>query len=156
MSSSGAVLLFSCAALLAIAWLDYQTLRIRNVHVFGLGFIYLLYGIASNWQSLPGDALAGVLLFLIGFVLWLARLQGGGDVKLAFMIGLFIGFGALPGYALLLLIATVALYLLLRLGRRHSKAGSRLFELSQGGQAPFSLPMIAAALPIILSRALDI
>ncbi len=98
---------------------------------------------------------AGILLFAIGFVFWFLGMQGAGDAKLALPIGLFVGVGGLPVYAGLLILVSLLLLVLLRsrIGQGgRSAVAVRLDELRRDQRIPYSLPMIGAALPVLILR----
>lgn len=118
-----------CGVFIVIAVLDWRTRRIPNVLLFSLGAIALLINILH--PETLGITLLGGVFGLAPFALaaWLRPAElGGGDVKLAAVIGLCVGFpnvvwvllvGALSGGA-------VALALLL------SKRGTMKTEIAYG------------------------
>ncbi|MDT8327017.1 MAG: hypothetical protein RQ750_06485 [Roseovarius sp.] len=147
--------LVAIAGFCHVARLDFLTLKIRNTAVLALCGLYVLWAAAGGFQSLRLDLVAGGLLFLIGLVMWFARLMGAGDVKLYFPLGLFIGFDLLGWYAILLLVASVLFMAALALAGR-SRAGSgivaRLRDLRETRKLPYAVPMVMAGAPVIVMR----
>lgn len=91
--------------LLAIAWIDLDTRTIPDVFTIpgvGLGLAASLFGPPGLVASLLGAAAGGASLWLVGYAYERATGvpgMGGGDVKLAAMMGAFLGaagvFGAI-------------------------------------------------------------
>jgi leader peptidase (prepilin peptidase)/N-methyltransferase len=91
--------------LLAIAWIDLDTRTIPDVFTIpgvGLGLSASLFGPPGLGPALLGAAAGGASLWLVGYVYQRAAGvpgMGGGDVKLAAMMGAFLGaagvFGAI-------------------------------------------------------------
>lgn len=163
MAAAQVIILWLCLAFLAvIAWRDFLTYRIRNQDVLILlGLVILL--ILAQWaqgetaQILP-DLLAGALMFVLGFTMWLAGAMGAGDVKLYFPLGMLVGWALLPIYVVFLLLASVLMLLAVWLGRRfprdHGKVYARLTEIARAGKVPYGVPMALAAMLTLLPRAL--
>lgn len=92
-------------ALLAVAWIDLDTRTIPDVVTIpgvGLGLAASLFGPPGIGAALLGAAVGGASLWLVGFAYERATGvpgMGGGDVKLAAMMGAFLGaagvFGAI-------------------------------------------------------------
>jgi leader peptidase (prepilin peptidase)/N-methyltransferase len=92
-------------ALLAVAWIDLDTRTIPDVFTIpgvGLGLAASLFGPPGIGAALLGAAAGGVSLWLVGYAYERATGvsgMGGGDVKLAAMMGAFLGaagvFGAI-------------------------------------------------------------
>lgn len=112
---------------------------------------YLTWATLTGFTTIIGDVIAGAVLFLIAFILWLFRMMGAGDVKLYAALGMFIGFDYLSLYAVLLLLVSV-LFVVLIQSTRLLKSGGRLNEIRTSGKAPYSVPMCFAAIPAILLR----
>ncbi|MBB6224931.1 Flp pilus assembly protein protease CpaA [Rhizobium leguminosarum] len=55
-------------------------------------------------SGIGGDVGAGLLMFMLGVVLWAFRLFGAGDAKLFLPIGLFVGWHEMLPFAFLLLV----------------------------------------------------
>ncbi len=91
--------------LLAVAWIDLDTRTIPDVFTIpgvGLGLAASLFGPPGLGASLLGAAAGGASLWLVGYAYERATGvpgMGGGDVKLAAMMGAFLGaagvFGAI-------------------------------------------------------------
>lgn len=141
------------AYMCVIAWNDVRALKIRNFSVAVLILLFLLHSIMMRFHGLPGDLMAGILLFIIGLGLWLARGMGAGDVKLMFVIGLFTGYFALPVFGILLLLTSILLYILITICARFEFAtgvGGRLARMKQDGKVPYAVPLTLAAIPSML------
>ena len=77
------------AWVLAVALWDLRTRRIPNLLiVVGLGLGLLLAGIQGTW---PAALWGGGLAFGLGIIPFALRALGGGDVKAAIVVGLFVG-----------------------------------------------------------------
>ena len=112
---SGRTLVF--LLLIAAAWTDYRVRRIPNavcVAMFVTGLLW--HGTAIDGDGLFASSLAGglglsasalgALAAFVGRVpLYLVRVLGAGDVKLATAIGAWVGWQALLPWALLVMIA---------------------------------------------------
>lgn len=141
--------------LLWIAFVDFQKLKITNRSVLVLIAAYVLWSALNSFQGLVPDLVAGVLLFLIGLVMWLLRAMGAGDVKLYFAVGLYVGFHYLLIYASFLVITSFCFFIVIFLARRSSwtgRLGTRLREIAVSGKAPYAVPIVGAAVPAILIR----
>lgn len=144
------------ALMLRIAWLDFQTMRIRNSDVI------VLLGVAlSLWASLTGardfwDLAAGGLLFVLGFTFWYFRLMGGGDAKLFLPLGILVGWNGLAVFGLMLLPASIASLMLLRALRTYLPLTSvfaiRAHEIASQRGMPYAVPLLLASVPAIMPR----
>ncbi|NRB16408.1 MAG: prepilin peptidase [Rhodobacteraceae bacterium] len=149
------VVLLAVALLLYIAWYDFWHLKIRNGAVLLLLALYAIWLLLGGVQSWAGDLGTGLILFLIGFVMWRARMMGGGDVKLYFALGLFMGFANLGLFAIGLLLTSLLFLLALRLaagGKGNGYILCRLRVIGDSGRAPYAVPLCLAAIPVILLR----
>ncbi|MCL2166330.1 MAG: prepilin peptidase, partial [Clostridiales bacterium] len=105
--------------LLGAAGTDLAWRRIPNSFTcIGLGAFVLLAGwlcCRGNAEAASGCLLAGALAFFLHLVPYMFHVMGAGDVKLAFVVGLLLGWEAWPGYmsvfCLLSLIVSGALLL---------------------------------------------
>ena len=142
--------------MLRIAWLDFQTMRIRNSDVI------VLLGVAlSLWASLTGardfwDLAAGGLLFVLGFTFWYFRLMGGGDAKLFLPLGILVGWNGLAVFGLMLLPASIASLMLLRAFRTYlpltSVLAIRAHEIASQRGMPYAVPLLLASVPAMIPR----
>lgn len=143
---------------LYIGWRDFQTLRIRNVHVGALIAIFALYSLSRGFEGIADAALAGAILFGISFVFWLFRAIGAGDVKLYLPLGLFVGFNGMMPYAVFLTLFSLVLLAIIKIGGRFSKGrtrfGQRLQELRAGGKVPYGVPMGLSAVCVMVGERL--
>lgn len=157
--------LWLCLGFLAvIAWRDFLTYRIRNQDVLILtcmvAVLVILRGLQGSMADLTPDLLAGVLLFVLGFVMWLLGAMGAGDVKLYFPLGVMVGWALLPIYVVFLLFASLLMLMAIWLGRRFPKEQgrlrARLTEIAQAKTVPYAVPMAIGATLTLLPQALPI
>lgn len=144
------------ALLVRIAWLDFQTMRIRNQDVI------VLLGVAlCLWASLTGgrdpwDLAAGGLMFVLGFTFWFFRLMGGGDAKLFLPLGILIGWNGLAPFALALVPASFLSLIALQMMRRYlpltSLLAIRAHEIASSRGVPYAVPLLLATVPALLPR----
>lgn len=157
------VMLWLCIGFLAlIAWRDFLTFRIKNRDVLILSGLVagllLLRGIETSLPALLPDLLAGILLFSLGFLMWLIGAMGAGDVKLYLPLGVLIGWALLPVYVVFLLVASVLMLVAVWLGRRfpsdRGRFRARLTEISRTKAVPYAVPMALGAILTLLPQAL--
>lgn len=158
------VMLWVCLGYLAvIAWRDFLTFRIRNrdVLIFSgmVAVLMLLRGLEGLPSGLVPDLLAGVLLFGLGFVMWIFGVMGAGDVKLYLPLGIMVGWMLLPVYVVFLLVASVLMLLAIWVGRRYpSDRGlvrARLTEIAATKGVPYAVPMAIGAILTLLPQAMQ-
>lgn len=125
--------LLSCLAIV-IAVIDIRCLKIPNsLILFGLLLTLAVKGLGAtqDWlNSVIGFGVGGMVLYLLGAIgKWLFRRQsmGGGDIKLAAVLGLFFGW---QGILLILWLASL-------LGAIFGIAGVCIGKLRIGAQIPF-------------------
>jgi prepilin peptidase CpaA len=155
------LVLWACLGfLLRIAWHDFQTFRIRNRDVVILSAMVALLLALRGFAGIWPDLLAGGLLFGLGFVLWLLRMMGAGDVKLYLPLGVLVGWALLPVYVVFLLIASLGLLLALWIARRAPSQGgpvrARLAQIAASGKVPYAVPMAIGAIVTLLPQAIAI
>jgi prepilin peptidase CpaA len=153
--------LWACLGfLLRIAWHDFRTFRIRNRDVLILSGMVMLLMLLRGFAGAMPDLLAGLLLFALGFVLWLLRMMGAGDVKLYLPLGVLVGWSLLPIYVVFLLIGSLGLILAIWAARRFpSDRGvirARLSEIAAAKSVPYAVPMAFGAIVTLLPRALGL
>ncbi|MBX4950555.1 pilus assembly protein CpaA [Rhizobium binae] len=163
--NSLSVLLFLYAA-----WTDFRTWKILNTVVLALMTLYALRAVVVLLGSddvgaalfaasgIGGDVGAGLLMFMLGVVLWAFRLFGAGDAKLFLPIGLFVGWHGMLPFSFLLLVLGIVTLLVLRLPvpRRVAHLGFfvRIDEIRTSRKIPYGVLMVFAllltlALPVI-------
>lgn len=128
-------------------------MKVRNKAVLVLLGLYLVHAALERFDALVGDLIAGGLLFVIGFAMWLAKGMGAGDAKLMLPIGLFAGYLSLPIFAILLLLNSVILFILINLAARVGGNGrfwQRLKRMKREGKVPYALPLVVAAVPSMI------
>jgi prepilin peptidase CpaA len=147
---------------LLAAWQDFRSWKIRNWTILALlaayaGFV-LVRWISGSFAGgvLLGEMGAGLLLFVLGFTLWMFGLFGAGDAKLLLPVGLFVGFSWLTPFALALMVAAVAVFLALRFPIPAIylvwPVVARLDEIRQTGKVPYGVVITAAALVAMYLR----
>lgn len=158
-----AVLLFLYAA-----WSDFQSWKIPNGVVLALVGLYAVNAVVAlltaddigaalfSSAGIGGHVGAGLLLFALGFVLWLFRLFGAGDAKLFLPIGLFIGWHGMLPFAIFLLIGGIVTLMILRLPMplqlAHFSVVMRLEEIRTTRKIPYGVIMVAATLTVMALR----
>lgn len=152
-------MLWLCFAFLTyVAWQDFLKLRIRNrdVAIFS-GMVLALLALRGFDGALP-DLMAGLLLFALGFVMWMLGAMGAGDVKLYLPLGVFVGWALLPLYVVFLMIGSVILLLVVLIARRfpsdRGRIRVRLTEIAASRTVPYAVPMVFGAVLTLLPRAL--
>lgn len=153
------LMIWLCFAFLAyVAWKDFLELRIRNrdVAIFS-GMVLLLLALRGFDGALP-DLMAGLLLFVLGFVMWMMGAMGAGDVKLYLPLGVFVGWALLPVYVVFLLIGSIILLGAVLLARRfpadRGRIRARLTEIAAARAVPYAVPMVFGAILTLLPGAL--
>ncbi|EGE56908.1 prepilin peptidase [Rhizobium phaseoli] len=155
--NSISVLLFLYAA-----WTDFRTWKIPNTIVLALVTLYALRAMVVIFGSedvgaalfassgIGGDVGAGLLMFMLGVVLWAFRLFGAGDAKLFLPIGLFVGWHGMLPFSFLLLVLGVVTLLVLRLPVplrvAHLAFFMRIGEIRASRKIPYGVLMVFAAL----------
>ena len=133
-------------ALLAIAWIDLDTRTIPDALTIpgvGLGLAASLFGPPGLGPALLGAAVGGTSLWLVGYAYERSTGvpgMGGGDVKLAAMMGAFLGMGGVFG----------AIFLASLLG---SVFGAALIALGRGSRRtaiPFGTFLAPSAIVLLL------
>ncbi|MFD1196042.1 prepilin peptidase [Seohaeicola saemankumensis] len=150
---------FCFGFLLYLAWQDFLTFRIRNrdVLIFS-GMVLALLALRGFEGALP-DVMAGLLLFGLGFVMWLLGAMGAGDVKLYLPLGVFVGWSMLPIYVVFLLLGSVLLLMSILAARRFpSEKGllrARLTKIARTKGVPYAVPMAFGAILTMLPHAIQ-
>ncbi len=133
------------ACLLAVALTDVRERRVPNVIVYPAVVLALGAALAQPdwWRYLLGGAVAALLLTIPIFIYGPER-AGMGDVKLAFLVGLILGFSAHLYWALIIGFGSGALAggIGILLGRLHRKS-----------TLPFGTFLALATLLVVLLRA---
>lgn len=133
-------------ALLAIAWIDLDTRTIPDALTIpgvGIGLAASLFGPPGLGAAILGAAVGGTSLWLVGYLYERSTGvpgMGGGDVKLAAMMGAFLGMGGVFG----------AIFLASLLG---SVFGAALIALGRGSRRtaiPFGTFLAPSAIVLLL------
>ncbi|NRP69596.1 hypothetical protein ILFOPFJJ_00468 [Ensifer psoraleae] len=158
-----AVLLFLYAA-----WSDFRSWKIPNAAILALVGLYAVNAAVAllmaedigaalfSSAGIGGDVGAGLLLFVLGFGLWLFRLFGAGDAKLFLPIGLFVGWHGMLPFAIFLLIGGVftilALKLPMPLQLAHLSFFTRIEEIRATRKIPYGVIMVFATIAALALR----
>ncbi|WP_331372341.1 prepilin peptidase [Sinorhizobium chiapasense] len=157
------VLLFLYAA-----WSDFRSWKIPNAAVLALVGLYAVNAAVAlmttddigaalfSFTGIGGDVGAGLLLFALGFALWLFRLFGAGDAKLFLPIGLFVGWNGMLPFAVFLLIGGIftmlALKLPMPLQLAHLSFFMRVEEIRATRKIPYGVIMVFATIAALTLR----
>ena len=147
LSLEGFVRAALCLFFMLVAVLDYDTQRIPNVLILPVGALALLAGILQRDALVPtllGGAFAFVPFALVG---WLRPHDlGGGDIKLAAVMGLVFGFPTIIWVLLFAVFAggLVALALLI------TKRGTAKMQIPYGPFLCAGAFIAAVAAPLVL------
>ncbi|MDK1389200.1 prepilin peptidase [Sinorhizobium sp. 8-89] len=158
-----AVLLFLYAA-----WSDFRSWKIPNATILALVGLYAVNAAVAllmaedigatlfSSAGIGGDVGAGLLLFVLGFGLWLFGLFGAGDAKLFLPIGLFVGWHGMLPFAIFLLIGGVftmlALKLPMPLQLAHLSFFTRIEEIRATRKIPYGVIMVFATIAALALR----
>ena len=136
-------------------WVILALLAVYGAHL-GVSALTELPGRFWSLDSLAGDAAAGGLLFVIGFVFWALGLFGAGDAKLLAAIGLYIGWSGMLPFAVLLgagaVIALIGLKFPIPQTLHVYALLARLDEIRSSGKVPYGVIMVPAAMIVIMQR----
>ena len=152
----------SVLVFLYAAWTDFRTWKIPNAVVLALVTLYALRAAAVMLGSedvgdalfassgIGGDLGAGLLMFMLGVVLWALRLFGAGDAKLFLPIGLFVGWHGMLPFSFFLLVLGIVTLLALRLPVplpvAHLAFFMRIAEIRASRKVPYGVVMVFAVL----------
>ncbi|MBX5104535.1 pilus assembly protein CpaA [Rhizobium lentis] len=144
------------------AWTDFRTWKIPNSLVLALVTLYAVRAVAELLGSedvgaalfassgIGGDVAAGLLMFMLGVMLWAFRLFGAGDAKLFLPIGLFVGWHGMLPFAVSLLVLGILTLLALRLPVplrvAHLAFFMRIEEIRASRKIPYGVIMVFAVL----------
>ncbi|MBJ3763661.1 prepilin peptidase [Maribius pontilimi] len=147
--------LASIVLLVWIAWRDIRTFTISNQLVLAFLLLYLpaqgFLGFPTLWQ----DLMAGGLLFVIGFMMWMLGVLGAGDSKLMLPLGLHLGYMGLAPFVVFLMVFSILFYLIITVSAfagAERGAFGWLAELKRSGRVPYGLPLAVAAVPVMALR----
>jgi prepilin peptidase CpaA len=148
------LLAISLLLLVYIAFQDFLTFRIRNVHVLTLLFLSLATLAADATSPWLPDVAAGAVLFVLGVAFWAVGMMGAGDAKLYFPLGLLVGWGGLAAFAVFLLAASMLFLLAVKLAvalpASQGKTRRRMHQIAEGQGVPYAVPMAAAAIAAVM------
>ena len=152
--------------LLASAVYDVAALRIPNVLCAAIAILFLVPTAASFWVGGTVNLAlehvgAGVLMFLIGWGLFVIGVMGGGDVKLLAATSIWVGFDLLLHHVVYIALLGLVVLVVLFSARFLAKIFMARLRIPQGRRFPVSLKpeegvpygvAISAAAIILLER----
>lgn len=148
-----------CLCLLIwIAVRDFRTLKVSNHSNLLLLAVYCVWLASRGFEAVETDLLVAVLFFGVALVMWLVKMMGAGDVKLYFVLALFIGIDGAAPYVLILLAISLVAFLFLKFwggGESTERQGAwvaRVTEFKKSGKLPYAVIMVASALGPICIR----
>jgi prepilin peptidase CpaA len=121
-------LFFALAALIAAA-VDYQTTKIPNVITVPILFFGLAYGFYTNGMNGLVNGVLGILVaFALFFPLFILKVMGAGDGKMAMALGAYLGWSLTIKFILMALIAGgISSLLIVVLNGRYKKLFEELY-----------------------------
>lgn len=143
--------------LIWIAAHDGRHFRIRNASVLMCLGLYGVVQVATGFPDPVGDLIAGGLLFVVGFVIWLLRGLGAGDVKLMLPLGLHLGYFGLAPFAVFLTAVSLLMFLAIQGFSRlvpNSRVGGWFLDMRQKGRVPYGIVLVLASLPVLVVKLL--
>src|SRR5688572_23720205 len=134
--------------------MDFFYLKIPNRDLTAL----LGVAVAFLMVSWPPDLFLrlgfGSILFALGFVFWLLRALGAGDVKLFGIVGCLISSSDALAFVVLILVFALAIVFLYRkvedLRFLPQFAGRRVLELVGTGRVPYGVPISLATISLLV------
>ena len=158
------LLLCSCFVFIYAAFQDFLTWKIRNTTVLAAIAAYVPFAMTGFFAGPElaakvdpiGALAAAIMLFTIGFVLWMLKMLGAGDAKLMFPVGLFTGWGYLLPFALGLIFFAILGLLVIKLplpaALGNTMVGMRLNEIRRSGKVPYGVIMVTALLVTLCAK----
>ena len=135
--------------LLYIGYTDFKNYKITNIQI--LSMLLLYYD-----QYLFLDLSVGFVLFIIGFVAWLAKGIGAGDAKLFFVAGIFSGYQYAVYFAMFLFISGLIFVFLMLVVTRINYIPivlfGRLIEISKTKKVPYGVVLAASTIGALIVR----
>ena len=150
----------ACGVVALLVWAALEDLRARRVpNVVPLGLLVLFplhVGLAEHVPAWAPSLLGAAGLFVVLLLLWQRGLLGGGDVKLAAALALWLGLDHLPEFLLAtsLLGGVLALLTVLRLSGPGAAVmvafGTVDGTTPPGTTIPYAVAIVGAGLPLLL------
>jgi prepilin peptidase CpaA len=133
------VLVITAALLFYMAWTDMRQNKIRNELILVLAGLFVIHAVLSGrWIEMYWNFAVAFLIFLMLLIFYSRRALGGGDVKLLTVAFLWVGYGCMLPFTILLLLFTLIHAILAKSGLVKSVGIDRK-------RIPFA-PTVAAAL----------
>jgi prepilin peptidase CpaA len=132
---------------------DIRDRRIPNAAVLVVLAIFVVWAIAAQGNGFGSSLAAAAISFGVGYVLYLVRVMGAGDVKLFAALALFMGLAALPAFALATTLIG-GLMAVFSLATRPRRASDRSGRLEAGGSdrgVPYGVAISGAAAFVLWS-----
>jgi prepilin peptidase CpaA len=132
---------------------DVRDRRIPNAAVLAALALFVVWVIASRGQGLGSSLAAAAISFGVGYVLYLVKVMGAGDVKLFAALALFTGLAGLPAFALAtaLIGGLMAVFSLATRPRRAAKLSLRLEAGGSDRGVPYGVAISGAAAFVLWS-----
>lgn len=150
------LIVFIGAVYLFIAYTDFTRWKIGNLPVLILLALGFAGHAAAGFEALLSGVIAALILFILNYAFWLAKMTSGGDVKLLTVTGFIVGLDRALEFAMLLLAFSVLLLLVTALARRlafvPSAVRSRFAEIRDRGQVPYGVPISLSALCLLATQ----
>lgn len=134
---------------------DVRDRRIPNAAVLAVLVLFVLWAIAARGQALGSGFAAAAISFGVGYILYLVKVMGAGDVKLFAALALFTGLSGLPAFALATAL-TGGLMAVFSIATRPRRAAPSALRLDGDGSergVPYGVAISAAAAFVIWSLA---
>ena len=145
--------------LAGMAWIaidDFRNLKIRNRDVMLLTLVAAVIVATDPSGAWKSSLLVGTVLFVMGFLLWMAKLIGAGDAKFYFPLGLIAGWSGIGIYVIMLFLTSVIFLIVLRVEASRPPGGGavrrRLAEIAEKRRVPYGVPMALAAILAVILR----
>lgn len=140
--------------LVAAAVSDIRGLRIPNAYSLILLTLFVLTAPILAFPEIGARVVAALAVFAVGFLLFVLRVVGGGDVKILSMVMLFIPTGTLVTFGYVLSASLLLAIGLLGLGRTLLPVASGLYGFNAKGKLPMGVPIALACVAHLLLNAI--
>ena len=142
--------------LLYIGYTDFKYYTISNTQILSMLLLYIIWKIFYYDEYLRLDLEVGFVLFIIGFVAWLAKGIGAGDAKLFFVAGIFSGYQYAVYFAIFLLISGLIFILLMlivtQINHMPIVLFGRLIEIGKTKKVPYGVVLAVSTIGALIVR----
>jgi Flp pilus assembly protein protease CpaA len=150
------IILIAIIILLYIGYSDFKYYKITNMQLSLMLLLFIIWKILYFNEYFWLDMKVGLVLFIIGFVAWLARGIGAGDAKLFFIAGIFSGYEYAGYFAIFLFISGLSFMFLTLIVRRFEYMPvvlfGRLVEIGKTKKVPYGVPLAASTIGALIIR----